>query len=211
MPADSDQLKTYVRSDDSPMVGMTWYEAAWYCNWLSEQEGIPEDQWCYEKNEKDEYGPGMKAKENFWELSGYRLPTEAEWEFACRAGANTSRYYGQTERLLPNYAWYQVNGDNHAWPVASLKPNDFGLFDMQGNAFEWCYDAVSFYPSGSKDAAADSPNTKAVSGPGNRLLRGGWFGTQPSNVRSAQRVSASAFLSSIQDGFRPSRTYHLFP
>jgi hypothetical protein len=210
-PADQERLKPAIRTDDSPMVAMTWYEAAWYCNWLSEQEGIPEDQWCYEPDDKGQYGPGMKAKEKFWELSGYRLPTEAEWEFACRAGASTSRYYGVTETLLPNYAWYLVNGDDHTWPVASVKPNDFGLFDMQGNAFEWVYDPFSGYPSTSKDAAADAPNTSAVSDSSRRALRGGSFGNQASLVRSAQRAVNVPPDRSAYNGFRAARTYHLSP
>jgi serine/threonine protein kinase/formylglycine-generating enzyme required for sulfatase activity len=205
--ADQEQLKPYIRTDDSPMVSMTWYEAAHYCNWLSKQEGIPEEQWCYEPNAKGEYGPGMKAKNNFLELTGYRLPTEAEWEFACRAGATTSRYYGQTETLLPNYAWYLVNGDNCTWPVASLKPNDFGLFDMQGNAIEWVYDTLRAYPSGAKKAA-DAPNSNVVSETFPRMLRGGSFYDLPSYVRSAQRGFNQPGFLDINYGFRPARTYH---
>jgi formylglycine-generating enzyme required for sulfatase activity len=205
----ADQEQQYIRTEDSPMTAMTWYEAAWYCNWLSEQEGVPRDQWCYEPNDRGQYGPGMKAKQEFWGLSGYRLPTEAEWEFACRAGASTSRYYGVTETLLPNYAWYQANGAERTWPVASLKPNDFGLFDMQGNAFEWVYDEISGYPSGS--AAADAPNTSALSDSSRRVLRGGSFDVQASSVRSARRGDNVPAVRVVDHGFRPARTYHLSP
>jgi len=85
----------------------------------------------------------------------YRLPTEAEWEYACRAEAETSRYYGQSESLLEHYAWYQSNSKDRSWPVAHLKPNDFGLFDMQGNVWEWCYDAFGSHPLDENDEAAD--------------------------------------------------------
>ena len=72
--------------------------------------------------------------------TGYRLPTEAEWEYACRAGAITSRYYGLSIDLLEQYARYQANSQDHAWPCGSLLPNDLGLFDMLGNVYEWCQD-----------------------------------------------------------------------
>ena len=66
--------------------GTVWYEAAWYCNWLSECEGISSDQWCYEPNEQGKFDAGMKIKSGFLDLTGYRLPIQSEWEFAARAG-----------------------------------------------------------------------------------------------------------------------------
>ncbi|MAR11564.1 MAG: hypothetical protein CL681_16600 [Blastopirellula sp.] len=203
-----ERLKRYIRTDDSPVAGITWYNAACYCNWLSKQEGIPEEQWCYETNDQGQYGSGMKAREKFWELSGFRLPTEAEWEFACRAGANTSRYYGATERLLLNYAWYQVNGDSRTHPVASLKPNDLGLFDMQGNVFEWGNDVFAAYPSGSKDVV-DAPKTDAVTDSFARVARGGSFGNPASLHRSALRDVIVPSVQIVNLGFRPARTYNL--
>src|SRR5205807_1829546 len=121
-----------------PMNVVTWYDAAAYCNWLSKKEGLEP---VYEPNEAGEFASGMKVKAGYLRLNGYRLPTEAEWEFACRAGAQTSRYYGETEELLGNYAWYTKNsGDRWMLGVGSLKPNDLGLFDMLGNAWQWCED-----------------------------------------------------------------------
>ena len=72
--------------------------------------------------------------------TGYRLPTEAEWEYACRSGTMTSRYYGAGTELLGRYARYQANSQDHAWACGGLLPNDLGLFDMLGNAYEWVHD-----------------------------------------------------------------------
>ena len=71
-------------------------------------------------------------------LTGYRLPTEPEWVYACRAGSVTSHYYGRGEGLLPRYAWFSKTATERAWPVGQLRPNDRGLFDTLGNAHEWC-------------------------------------------------------------------------
>ena len=84
------------------------------------------------------YEGGMRLARNYLQRQGYRLPTEAEMEYATRAGAVTARYYGETAELLPKYAWYNKNAQEKTWPVGSLKPNDLGLFDAQGNVWTWC-------------------------------------------------------------------------
>jgi hypothetical protein len=93
----------------APMVSMTWYEAAAYCNWLSEAEGLPKTEWCYEPNPDGQYAAGMKLAPDCLHRTGYRLPTQAEWEYAGRAGSDTSRYYGESADLLVKYAWHMLN------------------------------------------------------------------------------------------------------
>jgi formylglycine-generating enzyme required for sulfatase activity len=150
----------------------------------------------------------MKAKEGFLELGGYRLPTEAKWEYACRAGAETSRHYGQSESLLEHYAWYQSNRDRNWYRVTQKrKPNDFGLFDMQGNVWEWCYDAFGSYPLDENDEAADQPSSEEVLDAGRRVLRGGSFNNYARNARSANRNDNYPGNRYNTYGFRVARTY----
>jgi hypothetical protein len=132
--------KQYAPSRDCPVTMVTWYEAAEYCNWLSKQEGIPKEQWCYLPNEAGKYAAGMKMAANYLQRTGYRLPTEAEWEYACRAGAETGYSFGEPEDLLGKYAWYIRNALSKSHPAGRLRPNDQGLFDMHGNAWEWTQD-----------------------------------------------------------------------
>jgi formylglycine-generating enzyme required for sulfatase activity len=148
---------------DCPALGVTWYEAAEYCNWLSRQEGLPKEEWCYLPNQAGEYAEGMALAPNYLDRRGYRLPTEAEWEYSCRAGAETAFHYGETISLLTHYCRYLKNSEEHAWPVAGLKPNDLGLFGMHGNIFEWCADAYGRYQPGS--GVRQLHGVRAVSAP----------------------------------------------
>ena len=172
---------------DRPVINVSWIEAVQYCNWLSEREGIPESQWCYAPHPEKGYRIGMKTKPKFWELSGYRLPTQAEWEYACRAGTHTDRVYGDSEYLLEKYAWYQKNTKSPK-DVGLLKPNPWGFFDMYGNAMEWCSDLheplIRF-----KDGARDFPSCVGVVTSENRELRGGAYYDLPIYVRSSNRYS----------------------
>lgn len=209
--ADTPQLAKVVLTENSPMTGVSWYEAAAYCNWLSEQEGMPESEWVYETNAAGEYGPGMRAKERFWELTGYRLPTSAEWEFACRANTSTSRYFGNSESLLGEYARYLENAESHLWDVAERKPNDIGLFGMHGNAFEWCFDEYVGNLASTGDTAIDAPTTLPLEDAKGRILRGGAFSINGPNTRAASRFVEQPNSRQASDGFRVFRTYKLEP
>ncbi len=96
---------------DCPVQAISWYDAAKFCIKLSEAEGIPKDQWCYLPNSQDAYAAGMRVAPDFLSRTGYRLPTEVEWEYACRAGAVGRRYYGDCDQLLGHYVWFQDNAE----------------------------------------------------------------------------------------------------
>ena len=202
-------LNKYSPDSNGPWSTLDWYMAAHYCNWLSEQEGLPKEEWCYVPNQAGAYAEGMTIPADVLERTGYRLPTEAEWEYACRSGTVTSYYYGLSIELLGNYAWYQANSKEHAWSCGSLLPNDLGLFDMLGNEFEWVQDSAERVLRKKTEMASDviaMPET--VIEKNTRALRGGSFFYAPPVLRSALRVGTSPGARIANYGFRISRTYH---
>ena len=195
--ANHDHKTNYGREGDAPVNSISWYWAASYCNWLSNQEGLPA---CYEWEGPDT----LRIKQNIESLTGYRLPTEGEWEYVARAGAGTSRHYGTSEKLLDSYAWYIVNSENRSRPCGSLQPNDLGTFDMLGNVFEWCQDQAGNYSPGLEGKIDDKVNITISD---NMMLRGVSFNYRAAVVRSAYRVKFHPDDRIISSGFRPARTY----
>jgi len=123
--------------------------------------------------------------EKLSELTGqkYRLPTEAEWEYACRAGTHTRYYFGDDEKQLGEYAWYSQNSYSTTHPVGQKNPNNWGLYDMHGNVWEWCEDGWhNNYQNAPKDGSSWNNNRSQ-----NRVLRGGSWNYNPRYCRSAYR------------------------
>jgi len=156
-----------------PVEWVSWEDAVEFCRRLSQKEG-----------------------------KTYRLPTEAEWEYACRAGSTTRYCIGDAPADLVEYAWYDENSDDTTHPVGQKKPNAWGLYDMHGNVWEWCADrfAEDYY----RASPADDPN-----GPDSRVfrvLRGGAWYLQPWVLRSARRDSYPPRDRFHGYGFRVART-----
>jgi formylglycine-generating enzyme required for sulfatase activity len=178
------------KNPKNPVEQVTWSAAVKFCNARSRQEGLRP---CYDTNT--------------WlcdfSASGYRLPTEAEWEYACRAGTSTRFYFGDAADALKSFAWFEGNSQSKPHPVGQRKPNAWGLYDMAGNVWEWCNDfyGVKYY----RESPADNPR-----GPQQgekRVLRGGAWSSGPGNCTSWVRNCDEAGLTDVcltmdSNGFR---------
>ncbi|MFK8112288.1 MAG: formylglycine-generating enzyme family protein [Rubripirellula sp.] len=184
-----------------PQMNLTWFQAARHYRWLSEQEGIFENQVCYPPIA--EIKAGMELPADAFQRTGYRLPTEAEWEFACRAGTTTPHYFGNDSSLLALHGHSVETAKDRPSPVAMLRPNDFGLFDMLGNAMEWCHDPyVEIYG----DRPTDGEQMPVVNDQ-HRVIRSGSYWTKESYLRSAKRFRNQPHKTRTDYGFRVARTH----
>lgn len=168
-----------------PATGCSWYDAVDYCNTLSLAEGL---QPAYVKsNRKVLIDPSA---------NGFRLPTEAEWEYGCRAGTTSTFWSGDSDTDLTHVAWFQENSGGRPRPIGSLPANPWGFKDMHGNVREWCHDHMAPYPS------VLQVNPLGPSGLRSRVLRGGSYRSRPEDCRSAQRDSCRPEHRRLDVGFR---------
>ncbi len=161
---------SHFKGPKNPVEQVSLSFAILYCNARSRQEGLKP---CYDEE---------TGKCDF-SADGYRLPTEAEWEYACRAGTKTDYFFGRDENQLKYYAWYADNSANKTQPVGQKKPNQWGLYDMYGNVAEWCNDIYSegYY----KESPERNPQGPAK---GKKfVLRGGSWNSSAENCRSSSR------------------------
>ena len=172
-----------------PVVEVSWYEAIEFCNALSARQGYRP---CYHRE-----GEQVVCD---WQADGYRLPTEAEWEYACRAGTTTRYAFGDDPAQLERYAWFGKEYSEGPFAVAQKLPNPWGLYDMHGNVWEWCWDWYGSYehqslrdPHGPSEAPADRRY---------RVVRGGSFDVPPEFLRSANRDDVRPEVRDRRGGFR---------
>jgi formylglycine-generating enzyme required for sulfatase activity/tRNA A-37 threonylcarbamoyl transferase component Bud32 len=160
-------------TDQHPVETVSWLDAVRFCNTLSERESLRP---FYQIDGDDVQVPD-------WTGPGYRLPTEAEWEYACRAGSTTRYGFGDDERELSKYAWLGGAFEKGTHAAGQKQPNAFGLYDMHGNVWEWCwdwYDAEHYKQMLNINLAGPSWGTV-------RVLRGGSFDNNSANLRLADR------------------------
>ncbi|MBA4019096.1 MAG: hypothetical protein C0483_18165 [Pirellula sp.] len=175
-------------TDDSPVTQVSWNDAVAFCNWLSEQEKLEP----YYQRDADNWTLLPKA-------NGYRLPTEAEWEYACRAGTPTQYSFGDDWKELDKYGWSNKNAGGRPHAVGSLPANPFGLYDLHGNVWEWCQDW--YYVTWYQNSPQDDPT--GPSGVSVRVNRGGGWDSMPASSRSSYRHHTAPSIRFYHRGFRP--------
>ncbi len=193
------------RTMDSPVNNLAYLDAAIFCRWLGEKEGIPEEEQCYPP--LDQIRDGMIVPKDFLERKGYRLPTRIEWEMACRQGSLTPFHFGSDFEIMNSYAWTIANSINHAHPVGLLMPNRLGLFDIHGNAFEWCANTeVPNEPIPFGEIRPDKIGALQFWKANRGYLKGGDFPTDWSKHRAATQVPVTLGHSWPASTIRVART-----
>ena len=171
------------KGPDKPVEQVSWLGAVKYCNMRSLREGLTP---CYDPQT-------LRCDFN---ADGYRLPTEAEWEYACRAGTAAKYSFGHDPRKLAKHAWFKGNANKSPHPVGQKAPNPWGLRDMHGNVWEWCHD---FYSEDYKGSGTQDPRGPTAGE--ERVLRGGSWGSGAESCRSSARYSEAPGFADVCFGY----------
>jgi formylglycine-generating enzyme required for sulfatase activity len=180
---------TFTGDDNLPLTNVGASNALVFCNQLSEKAGFDP---CYDP----------KTGKCDFSKNGFRLPTEAEWEYACRAGSSTHFNTGNTEEDLDLAGWYIGNSGGKTHPVAQKAPNAWGLYDMHGNVFEFCYDGYDESLVESVYPPAGVTNPMGYDNFNMRIMRGGGWFSEPSACRSFTRSKFWTGGANYYIGFR---------
>jgi hypothetical protein len=197
---------------DFPVNRVNWFMVAEYCNWLSDREGLDATEWCFLPNAEGNYAPGMTLAPDYLHRRGYRMPTEAEWEYVCRAGTSTRRYFGDCEHLLPQFVWYMDNSKEKVLSrPGTLKPNDLGAFDMLGNVLEWTIDANAGRPRQGTTFVIDSERGLEAEAEPWRILRGSHLFCEARYIRVTDVWTFRPISTETHYGLRLARTLKTHP
>lgn len=184
--------------DNCPAEKVSWHMAAAYCNKLSEKAGLDN---CYDRRE-GKYSPIQGTP---YDCKGYRLPTEAEWEYAARADSTTAFYNGDItyencnkDPNLDKIGWYCWNAKNTPHPVKDKEKNEWGLYDMSGNVWEWCHDYYQELIESTQEIDPVGPENGTK-----RVIRGGSWKKDARECRSAKRTNTTLNTKYNDLGFRP--------
>ena len=180
--------------DQNPVEQVSWFDAVAFCNLMNVKAGFPK---VYDRD-GDLLDKDGKITYDITKVRGFRLPTEAEWEYAAGGGAENRTIFAgyNNEYELGDYAWYDKNSNKQTHPVGQKKPNQLGLYDMSGNVWEWCYDRYGDYRQ------VPQTNPIGFSVDHNRVLRGGsWdYGADDSRVARRNRDTLDPYW--LSAGFR---------
>jgi formylglycine-generating enzyme required for sulfatase activity len=181
-----------------PVIYVTWWGAIEYCNWLSKKEGLTA---AYDSNGNMLDKSGNRTSD-ITKVEGYRLPSEAEWEYAAKGGNKSNGYTYSGSNDIGEVGWYTNNSGSKTHEVGEKKANELGLYDMSGNVWEWCQD---WYDHGyyGKSKSNDPVNLDDAS---YRVFRGDGWSSDASNCRVSNRNGGGPSVSGNVIGFRVART-----